>query len=93
MQGHPELTHKFQFIERLVERTPTRMEQLSGDHLAWFDAEEQREIMNGYKARQAASKAIRATPKPYTKAASSSSTATPRKKGDTGFTARERFQP
>ncbi len=59
-QGHPELMQKFQFVETLVESTSTMMEQLSGDHLAWFDAEEQREIMNEYKARQAASKAIRA---------------------------------
>ncbi len=59
-QGHPELMQKYQFMETLVERTPTTMEQLSSDHLAWFDAEKQREIMNEYKARQAASGSIRA---------------------------------
>ena len=60
MQGHPELMQKFQFMETLVERTPTTMEQLSDDHLAWFDAQEQREIMNEYKARQASGGSIRA---------------------------------
>ena len=59
-QGHPQLMRKFDFMQTLVERTPAAMERLSQDRLAWFDAGAQREILNEYKARQAASGSIRA---------------------------------
>ncbi len=59
-QGHPELLRKFEFMRTLVLHTSTAAEPLSREHLARFDAAEQREIMNEYLARQAASRTVRA---------------------------------
>jgi len=59
-EGHPELTRKYEFMRKLVERTPTTMERLSREFLTRVDPAQQREILREYLARQAEKLTVRA---------------------------------
>jgi len=58
-EGHPELMRKYEFMQKLVEHTPTTLERLSREFLTRVDPERQRGILQEYLARQAEKETVR----------------------------------
>ena len=58
--GHPELQEKLDFMQTLVEQTPTVMEMASPERIANIDIQRQERILKEYLRRQLQEKSVRA---------------------------------